>query len=66
MKTNALTFALCLLLAVGSGVAALAAGNQHAIAVRGWENATESLDLPYRLPLAGVNVDLLQYAPDEL
>ncbi len=66
MKTNALIFALCLLLAVGSGVAALAAGNQHAIAERGWENATESLDLPYRLPLAGVNVDLLQYAPDEL
>lgn len=66
MKTRGLIFALCILLAVGSGVGALVAADQHAIAVRGWENAAESLDLPYRLPLTGVNVDLLQYAPDEL
>ena len=49
----------------GSGVAALAAGNQHAIAVRGWENATESPICPTGCRWS-VNVDLLQYALDEL
>lgn len=66
MRTRWLIFVVCCLLAAGSGVGALVAADQHAYRVRGWENATQSLDLPYRLPLAGVNVDLLQYTPDEL
>lgn len=56
----------CVLLALGSGVGALVTQDQRAYETRGWEDATETLDLPYRLPLAGVNVDLLQYDPDEL
>ncbi len=55
----------CLVLVVGSAVGAWTTHNQRAYETRGWENATETLDLPYRLPLAGVNVDLVQLTPDQ-
>jgi hypothetical protein len=51
---------------VGSLVGALVALDRRAFETRGWVSAAETLDLPYRLPLAGVNVELTQYAPDEL
>lgn len=34
--------------------------------LRGYVDATQTTNLPYRLPLLGVNADLLQYSPSEL
>lgn len=56
----------CVALLLGSLVGGWVTLNQRAAAVRGWVNATDTLGLPYRLPLGGVNVALTQYAPDEL
>ncbi|HVO70969.1 MAG TPA: O-antigen ligase family protein, partial [Aggregatilineaceae bacterium] len=56
----------CILLVVGSGVGAWSTFDRRDAAVRGWENASQTLDLPYRVPLAGVNVDLRQYSPERL
>lgn len=66
MNIKWLLLAVCALLVCGSVVGLIATRNQQAIYTRGWENATDTLDLPYRLPLAGVNVDLLHYDPDEI
>ncbi|MGJ3240416.1 MAG: O-antigen ligase family protein [Anaerolineae bacterium] len=35
-------------------------------ALRGYVDATQDIDLPYRINRLGVNADLLQYTPDEL
>jgi O-antigen ligase len=56
----------CILLVLGSGVGVWSTLDRRDAAVRGWENATQTLDLPYRLPLAGVNVDLRQYSSQKL
>lgn len=68
MKTNIRWFLWwgCILVLVGSLVGAVAARDRRAFETRGWASATETLDLPYRLPLAGVNVELTQYTPDDL
>jgi len=66
MKKKWLLWWGCVLLVMGSLAGAVATLDRRAYAVRGWENATDTLALPYRLPLAGVNVDLAQYSPDEL
>ncbi|MDQ7037063.1 MAG: O-antigen ligase family protein [Anaerolineae bacterium] len=34
--------------------------------LRGYVDATQTTNLPYRLPRLGVNADLLQYSPDEV
>lgn len=34
--------------------------------LRGYVDATQTTNLPYRLPRLGVNADLLQYSPEEL
>jgi O-antigen ligase len=56
----------CIVLALGSAVGAWSTLDRRTSATRGWVDATATLDLPYRLPLAGVNVALAQYTPDEL
>ena len=56
----------CIVLVLGSLAGAWVTLDQRAIETRGWVDATETLDLPYRLPLAGVNVELAQYSPEEL
>ncbi len=56
----------CIALVLGSLVGAWVKVDRRAYAVRGWADATRTLDLPYRLPLGGVNVDLTQYSPDVL
>ncbi|MBN2303021.1 MAG: O-antigen ligase family protein [Anaerolineae bacterium] len=66
MNKTWLLLLVCIALAAGSGVGALVTLDQRAFETRGWENATGTLDVPSRLPLAGVNVDLLQYTPDDL
>ena len=66
MRARWLLFWACLAVIAGSAVGAWAALQARAEDVRGWEQATETFDLPYRLPLAGVNVELTQYAPGDL
>jgi hypothetical protein len=56
----------CIVLALGSAIGAWSTLDRRATATRGWVDATGTLDLPYRLPLAGVNVELAQYSPKEL
>lgn len=66
MRARWLVFWACLILIAGSAVGAWATLQARTDDVRGWEQATETFDLPYRLPLAGVNVELTQYAPNDL
>lgn len=66
MNRNWLLFFLGGLLVLGSLTGALVTLDQRAAYVRGWEMATETLNLPERLPLTGVNVDLTQYEADVL
>lgn len=66
MSTRWIVFWGCAVLLLGSLAGAWSTAQQRAEAVRGWELATESWELPQRLPLAGVNVELTQYTPDEL
>ncbi len=57
---------ICALLALGSAVGAWSTWSARAEALRGWEDATRTLAMPERLPLAGVNVELTQYTPEQL
>lgn len=59
-------FWLSVIVLLGSAVGAVIALDQRAEAVRGWEDATRTLDLPLKLPLAGVNVELTQYDDEAL
>lgn len=56
----------CLALVAGSLVGTWSTLTRRAAAVRGWQDATTTTGLPLRLPLAGVNAELSQYAPDQL
>ncbi len=49
----------------GFGVA-LVGADQHWRVVRGWENPADGGALPFKVPLAGVNVALTKYTPEEL
>ncbi|KAB2863719.1 MAG: hypothetical protein F9K46_05500, partial [Anaerolineae bacterium] len=55
----------CLVL-LGSIGAILDRRSAQAEATRGWELATEVQAMPYHQSTGGVNVELTQYAPDEL
>ncbi|MCD4687031.1 MAG: hypothetical protein K8S97_13970 [Anaerolineae bacterium] len=66
MKRLWILWWLCILLVLGSAAGMWATRDQRSYDLRGWESATETQDLPYRLPLAGVNVALTQYTPEEL
>ena len=61
-----LIFVAALLALSGSVITALATQGARDFALRGYADATQSDDLPYRVPRLGVNADLLQYAADEL
>lgn len=56
-----LVFWTGLIVVLGSATGAVVTLDQQAVALRGWADATRTLDLPLRLPLAGVNVELTQY-----
>ncbi|MBN1203071.1 MAG: O-antigen ligase family protein [Anaerolineae bacterium] len=66
MNRQWVVFAACVLIVLGSLVGAAVALDQRAYHTRGWEDAAGTLDLPERLPLAGVNVDLRQVTPGDL
>lgn len=57
---------VALVLGLGSVVGALVALQERAEALRGWVDATETRDVPHRLPLAGINVALTQYDDAQL
>src|SRR5260221_157748 len=54
-------FVLFALLFFGGLATAIGAASQRAVAVRGWADPARNPDLPWQLPLAGVNVELTQY-----
>ena len=56
-----LVFWAGLVVLLGGATGAAVTLDRQAVALRGWADATRTLDLPLRLPLAGVNVELTQY-----
>lgn len=65
--TRSLTIFLAALIALAGGVlGALATQQQRDYALRGYVDAAQSAELPYRIPRRGVNADLRQYGPAEL
>jgi O-antigen ligase len=66
MIRRVLLFTLTLVAFLGALTAALATMQQRDFMLRGYVDATQTTDLPFRTPRLGVNVELIQYAPDEL
>jgi O-antigen ligase len=66
ISRNATIFIIALICFVGAIVTLFATWEQRAFYLRGYVNPTQTLDLPYRIPRLGVNVDLRQYTIDEL
>lgn len=56
-----LIFVLCVALLTGGVAIAIGAEHQRDTALRGWTDPAQSADLPRKIPLAGVNVELTQY-----
>lgn len=58
---------LCAIIAfLGSVVATFATQAERDFMLRGVADATQNYNLPYRMPLLGVNAELTQYTSDEL
>jgi len=51
---------------IGSLVAVFATQSERDFMLRGYIDATQTRDLPYRMPILGVNAELTQYTSDEL
>ena len=66
MRRNRLLLLLCLALLAGGVLGAAATFDARSRLTRGWVDATATFDLPYRVPLVGVNAALTQYTPAEL
>ena len=56
-----LSLIVCLILLFSGVATTVGAAYQRGVEVRGWSDPAHDPNLPYRLPLAGVNVDLRQY-----
>ncbi|MFN8529382.1 MAG: O-antigen ligase family protein [Anaerolineae bacterium] len=59
-------FWVTVLLGVGSVTAVLATANERDIMLRGYVDATQDSNLPYRIPRLGVNAELTQYDTNAL
>ncbi len=68
MNRSSIVSIVLVVVLLGSAAGLLSLHYQQVTFMRGWEVATapEATALPYRLPLAGVNVDLTQYDNHEL
>ncbi|GAB4530667.1 MAG: O-antigen ligase family protein [Anaerolineae bacterium] len=68
MKLNRqhVLFIAALAALLGALVAALATTQQRDFVLRGVVDPTRNADLPYRVPLLGVNAELTQYTPEAL
>jgi O-antigen ligase len=61
-----LIFTVALVTLLGSIVALFSTIQERDYALRGYVDATQNADLPYRMPLLGVNADLTQYSLEAL
>src|SRR4030042_5128435 len=61
LRRSLLGFALSAILLVGGLTTGVGTLYQRNTTLRGWIDPTQNADLPKRLPLAGVNVELTQY-----
>ncbi|MCY4147368.1 MAG: hypothetical protein OXF90_12980, partial [Chloroflexi bacterium] len=61
-----LVILLCLALVGGSLAATLGTQQLRDFDLRGYVDATQDHNLPFRSPRAGINAELLQYSPEEL
>ncbi len=66
MTRTYLIFIAALLAFCGSVTAALVTHQARETNLRGYVDPTQNKNLPYRVPLRGVNVNLMQYTPAEL
>ncbi|NDJ61620.1 MAG: hypothetical protein GYB67_10880, partial [Chloroflexi bacterium] len=66
MTRQALIFLIALAVCVGGVVAGAATLRERDEHLRGYVDATQDSNLPYRVPRLGVNADLTQYATDAL
>lgn len=66
MNRKIIIFIITLISLSGSLVTTLALTRQRDVQLRGYVDATQNADLPFRVPLLGVNAELMQYSPDEL
>lgn len=66
MKRDLLLCLVALLALIGSVIAALATVQARDFDLRGYVNATQTSDLPFRVPRLGVNAELTQYTPEDL
>ncbi len=61
-----LIFLVSLIAFLGSLTATFASANDRDFRLRGYVDATQQHELPFRIPRVGVNADLTQYTPQEL
>lgn len=61
-----LVFLVSVIAFCGSITAALATISHRNDQLRGYEDATQTQNLPFRVPRLGVNAELTQYAPEDL
>lgn len=61
-----IVFFVSLLLLAGSITTVFASRDLRDYELRGYVDATQTTDLPYRIPRLGVNAELFQYTDDEL
>jgi len=66
MKRTYLIFFIALVTLLGSIVAILSTIQMRDFMLRGYVDPTKTSDLPFRVPLLGVNAELTQYATEEL
>lgn len=66
MKRDLVLFLVALCVLLGSAAAAVATLYDRDFQLRGYVDPTQDANLPFRIPRLGVNVELTQYAPDEL
>lgn len=66
MNRQLLILAVALVVLAGSVVAAAATRRDRDFDLRGYVDAAQDANLPYRIPRLGVNAELMQYEPDQL
>lgn len=66
LQRQPILFAVTLVALLGSIVALVATIHERDFDLRGYTDATQPGELPFRLPRLGVNVELTQYKGDEL
>jgi len=66
LTRRVIIFIVSIVALTGSLTAAFATLNERDFQLRGYVDATQNANLPYRIPRLGVNAELTQYKPEEL